>query len=103
MTVSAQILFDMPQQEIASRLNDYINRCHSVSLISGFVTVGGIEAIEGALRAVPGKLTNLVVGAATWGAFEAFDRLLTARVSPDALKVHLGHTLLNRPGFAGGD
>lgn len=92
MALSVQVLFGRPQQEIASLLSDRLARCVSASLVAGFMTVEGIEAIASPLRADPNKLGNLVVGAATWRAFEALDRLLDAKVKPGALHVHLGHT-----------
>lgn len=92
MTLSVQVLFGCPQQEIASLLSDRLNRCVSASLVAGFMTVDGIEAIGAPIRAIPGKLTRLVVGAGTWRAFDALDGLITAGVSRSALHVHLGHT-----------
>lgn len=92
MTVSVQVLFGRPQQEIASLLRDRLSRCASASLVAGFMTVEGIEAIAAPLRAQPGKLAQLVVGAGTWRAFDALDTLLAAGVSPSALHVHLGHS-----------
>lgn len=44
------------------------------------------------IRARPGCLKTLVVGAATYPAFEAMDSLIGAGVSVDRLCVHLGHT-----------
>ena len=92
MTVTVQVLFDQPQHEIASLLRDRLTRCAKASLVAGFMTVEGIEAIAAPLRAAPSKLAHLVVGAATWRAFDALDRLLAAGVAPAALHVHLGHT-----------
>jgi len=56
------------------------------------MTVEGIAAIAASLRAHPNKLAHLVVGAGTWRAFDALDRILDAKVDPAALHVHLGHT-----------
>lgn len=92
MSVSAKVLFDRPQHEIASLLRDHLKLCTSASLVAGFMTVEGIEAIAAPIRAHPGKLTNLVVGAGTWRAFDALDRLVLAGVAPSALHIHLGHT-----------
>ena len=66
MTVSAQVLFGKPQQEIASLLRDRLDRCTSASLVAGFITVEGIEAIADPLRSHPAKLNYLVVGAGTY-------------------------------------
>jgi hypothetical protein len=92
MTVSVQVLFGEPQHEIASLLRSRLSQCSSVSMVAGFMTVEGIEAIAAPLRLSPGKLSCLVVGAGTWRAFDALDRLTTAGVQPNALFVHLGHS-----------
>lgn len=92
MTVTVQVLFDQPQREIASLLRDRLTRCANASLVAGFMTVEGIEAIAAPLRAHPSKLAHIVIGAATWRAFDALDRLLAAGIAPAALHVHLGHT-----------
>jgi hypothetical protein len=98
LTVSVQILFGQPQRQIAALLRDRLSRCVSASLVAGFVTVEGTETIAPPLRASPSKLANLVVGAGTWRAFEALDRLVTAGVAPGKLHVHLGHSRATRPG-----
>ena len=90
MAVNLQILFDLPQREIASLLSDRLSRCTSASLVAGFMTAAGIEAIAGPLRRAPGKLATLVIGAGTYQAFQAFDGLLDAGLPPDRLHVHLG-------------
>lgn len=92
MTVTVQVLFDQPRRQIASLLRGHLTRCVTASLVSGFMTVEGIEAIAAPLRAHPGKLAHLVVGAGTWRAFDALDRLRAAGVAASALYVHLGHT-----------
>jgi hypothetical protein len=92
MTVSVQVLFGEPQREIASLFRSRLSRCSSVSMVAGFMTVEGIETIAAPLRLSPGKLNCLVVGAGTWRAFEALDRLVTAGVRPSTLFVHLGHS-----------
>ena len=50
MAVTVQVLFGTPQHEIASLLRDRLSRCRSVSIVSGFVTVEGIEAIGTPIR-----------------------------------------------------
>jgi hypothetical protein len=90
MTVTVQILFDQPQHEIASLVRDRLTRCRSASLVAGFMTSAGIEAIAEPLHKGPGKLTALVIGAGTYQAFQAFDGLLDAGVPPNRLRVHLG-------------
>jgi hypothetical protein len=92
VTVSVRVLFGEPQHEIASLLRSRLSSCVSVSMVAGFMTVEGIEAIAVPLRLAPGKLDCLVVGAATWRAFEALDRLVAAGVLPSALFVHLGRS-----------
>ena len=98
MSVIAKILFDRPQREIASLLRDRLERCMSASIVAGFMTVEGIEAIADSLRAHPAKLNQLVVGAGTYRAFEAYDRLIDAGIDPANLHVHFGFTRKTRPG-----
>ncbi|MCG7363902.1 hypothetical protein MHZ93_21835 [Roseomonas sp. ACRSG] len=64
----------------------------STRIVSGFATPGGLAAIETPIRSSPSKLQTLVVGAATYPAFQVFDDLLAARVAPSSLWVNLGHT-----------
>lgn len=90
MSAQVEVLFGKPQQEIASRLRNHIQRCESVSLVSGFVTPSGIEQVAAPVLTNPAKLAALVVGAGTFGAFQALDGLLDAGVSPANVFVHLG-------------
>jgi hypothetical protein len=90
MGVDVEVLFYKPQQEIASRLRDYVKRSVSVSMVSGFATPSGIAQISEPLSASPSKLEALVVGAGTFKAFEAMDGLLDAGIGSDKLFVHLG-------------
>ena len=92
MSLSVRVIFDTPQREVASLLTDLYARCMSASLIAGFMTVEGIDAIEPPILASPGKLAALLIGAGTYRAFEAFDQLLKLGVPPDRLRVHLGHS-----------
>jgi hypothetical protein len=61
MSLQVQLLFDKPQHEIRSLLQSRLDRCHTASLVSGFVTVEGLEAIAPAFRANPTKLSHIVV------------------------------------------
>ena len=92
MSLSVTVLFDKPQQEIASILRDRLQRCSSVSMVAGFLTIEGLEAIAGPIRQAPSKLDCLVIGAGTYRAFDALDRLISAGVQQGRLHVHLGHT-----------
>src|SRR4051812_20720487 len=97
MPTQVQVLFDKPQQEIRSLLQARLNQCHAASLVSGFVTVEGIEAIAPPFRANPSKLKHIVVGAGTYRAYEAFDRLVASGVPLDRFFVHLGHSRSTGP------
>ena len=97
MAVTAKVLFDRPQREVASLLRSRLDRCTSASLVAGFMTVEGIKAVVSPLRAQPAKLNHLVVGAGTYKAFEACDQLIHAGVDPSALRVHLGFTRRTGP------
>ena len=92
MTISVQVLFGEPQHEIASLIRSRLSASQSVSIVAGFMTVEGLEAIAAPIRLSPAKIKCLVVGAATWRAFDALDNLVAAGVSPSALFVHLGHS-----------
>jgi hypothetical protein len=90
--VQVQVLFDKPQHEIKSLLQHRLNRCHAASLVSGFVTVEGIEVVAPPIRVNPTKLNFIVVGAGTYRAYEAFDALVGSGVPLDRFFVHLGHS-----------
>jgi hypothetical protein len=90
MTVTIQVLFEQPQQEIASLLQRRFTQCERATLVAGFATVAGIDRIARALVPVPHKLSHLVVGAGTYSAYEAFDALIAGGVPRDRLKVNLG-------------
>ncbi|MFP2925402.1 hypothetical protein ACLESO_09315 [Pyxidicoccus sp. 3LG] len=92
MSLNVQVLFNRPQQEIASMLRDRLSRCIETSIVVGFATVDGLEAIAPTLLSPPAKLRVLVVGAGTFRAFDAMDSLAAQGVPPDRLRIHLGHT-----------
>ncbi len=92
MPVTIEVLFGQPQREVASLLRDRLTKCSAAYLVSGFMTVEGMEAIAPALHGNPSKLKTLIVGAGTFKAYEAFDRLIAVGVPPASLFVHLGHT-----------
>ncbi|MDX6765592.1 MAG: phospholipase D family protein [Candidatus Methylacidiphilales bacterium] len=92
MSISAKILFEEPQHEIASLIRDRLEQCVSASIVSGFITVEGVNAICEPIKKSPHKLGMLIVGSGTHQAFSALDDLLSIGVSPNNLYVHLGHT-----------
>jgi HKD family nuclease len=92
MAVKTTVLFGRPQQEIASLFRYRLTQCTLFSLVAGFMTVEGVEAIAAPLRLAPTKLACLVVGSGTWRAFDALDNLVTTGVALGALFVHLGHS-----------
>ena len=94
MSLNVQFVYDTPHREIASMLCGLYQTCSSASIVAGFMTVEGIEALIEEITSSPSKLQGLVVGNGTWRAFDAFDRLLDVGVPPDRLRVHLGHTRL---------
>jgi len=100
MTLTCTVLFDQPQQEIASCLRDHLRRSARAKFVAGFVTVEGIELVKSVLTTDPKKLVTMVVGAGTYRAFEAFDRLIAAGVPEKSLAVHLGHGRLTTSGKA---
>jgi hypothetical protein len=92
MSLTATVLFGYPQHEIATVMTERMTRSAAISILTGWATPGGVACIAGPIKVRPSALKCLVVGAATYPAFEALDDLLTAGVSPDRLYVHLGHT-----------
>lgn len=92
MAITTQVLFNRPQQEIAGLLRVRLAQCESVSIVSGFATVEGFDAIFPTIRSAIKKLKRLVVGAATYRAYDLLDDLLRDGVPADRLMVHLGHT-----------
>lgn len=94
--ISTTVLFDVPQKEIASRIRAEILASIDTRIVTGFMTVGGLRAISAALLASPKRLSTLVVGAATYPAFEALDGLIAGGVPNERLFVHLGHTKPSR-------
>jgi hypothetical protein len=92
MPLTSTVLFGLPQQEIASLVMDRIVNSSTTSIVSGFVTRGGLAAIAAPIKMRPRCLKTLVVGAATYPGFETMDELIAAGVSIDRLHVHLGHS-----------
>lgn len=52
----------------------------------------GVDLLKQAIAVRPQIIQTVVVGAATYPAFEAFDNLISVGVSQDRLHVNLGHT-----------
>lgn len=98
--MNVKFLFRAPQQEIASLIRQSLQDCREAFLVSGFVTVEGVSAVQSAMLAQPEKIQCLVAGAGTYRAFQAFDHLISGGVSPNRLFVHLGHSRLTGPAAA---
>jgi hypothetical protein len=92
MPLTPTVLFGLPQQEIASLVVDRIVNSSATSIVSGFVTPGGVAAIAGPIKTRPHCLKTFVVGAATYPGFEALDELIAAGIPTYNLFVHLGHS-----------
>jgi hypothetical protein len=92
VSISATVLFDTPQREIASLVRSKLAASVRTQIVAGFATVEGMAAIEGPISRNPTALDTFIVGAGTYRAFDAFDRLLGLGVPSDRLLVHLGHT-----------
>jgi len=92
MSLTAKVLFDVPQQEIASLIAARMNQSTSTSIVTGFATPGGLGAISAAFKAQPTRLNTMVIGAATYPGFRALDDLLAVGVPRNRLLVHLGHS-----------
>src|SRR5262245_33140585 len=91
-SVNISVLFDRPQQEIASAIRARLSECKNASIVTGFLTPSGVGALAEPIQARPTILKNFVVGAATYPGFEALDQLGAWGVPLNRLRVHLGHT-----------
>jgi hypothetical protein len=98
MTLKATALFESPQSEIASAIRDKLAASVKTQIVAGFMTPEGARLLERPISANPAAVDTIVIGAGTYQAYEAFDRLVGAGVAPEALFVHLGHTHLTGPG-----
>lgn len=92
MALTTTVLFDSPQQEIATTIRREIALADKIWIVVGFATVEGIKAIEQPLAVNVDSLQAFLVGAATFKAFEALDQLLAQGLPPDRLHVHLGRS-----------
>ena len=92
MSIISTVLFELPQQEIASLISSHIDRSTETSIVAGFATPGGISAIAAPIRRQPACLNTLVIGAATLPGFSALDDLINSGVAPNRLHIHLGYT-----------
>ncbi|MBZ4414814.1 phospholipase D family protein [Myxococcus sp. XM-1-1-1] len=100
MPLQVSVLFDRPQQEIASLLKSRLQQASRAWIVSGFATVEGIEAIAPPILTNPAKLEAFVIGAGTFRGYESMDRLLAGGVAASRLFVHLGHTRRTTKGAA---
>ncbi|OAP39039.1 hypothetical protein AU381_08005 [Sinorhizobium glycinis] len=90
MSITTTVLFQRPQQEIATLIRDRLSRSVATRIVTGFATPGGLAEIGAPIRANPGSLETFVIGASTYPGFQALDNLLAAGVPVDRLHVHLG-------------
>lgn len=90
MSVTTTVLFQRPQQEIATLIRDRLSRSVATRIVTGFATPGGLAEIGAPILANPGSLATFVIGASTYPGFQALDNLLAAGVPMDRLRVHLG-------------
>jgi hypothetical protein len=66
-----------------------------MAVVAGFVTPDGVDALDLLKPSNAGKLSRFVIGAGTYRAFEAIDRLILAGVPPIGVRIHLGHSRLS--------
>jgi hypothetical protein len=92
MSLIPTVLFDMPQQEIASLIRPKLNSSVKTQIVAGFATPEGMEVLESALLANTSALEALVIGAGTYQSYEVLDQLISDGVPVQKLFVHLGHT-----------
>lgn len=94
MSVTTKFLYSRPQHEIATLLTANLTRCRRAAIVSGFLTADGTDALRLMSTAHTAKLSHLVIGAGTYRAFEALDRMINAGVSNSRVRIHLGHSRL---------
>jgi len=63
MSIKTTVLFATPQAEIASLIADRISQSTATSIVTGFATPGGVDAIAAPIEANPRCITTIVVGA----------------------------------------
>jgi hypothetical protein len=90
MTATFRFLHPDPQREIASLIRDRLAGCRSAEIVSGFATPDGVETLR--VGTAARRITRFVLGAGTFKAFEALDKLIDAGLAPSSVRVHLGHT-----------
>ena len=95
MAITTTVLFERPQAEVASLIVQRMIQSVATSIVTGFVTPSGVEAISKPIFARPSSVANFIVGSATFPGFEALDDLIAAGVPSSRLHVHLGHTQLS--------
>jgi hypothetical protein len=96
---TVELLFAVPRRELFTRISALIGTAQTFSAVVGFLTEEGVALIEDALASRPTVLTGLVVGATTLKACDGLDRLRSAGVPPDRLRIHLGHSRSTKGGF----
>jgi hypothetical protein len=92
MAVTASVLFEKPQHAIASLLLDRLAKASAVSIVTGFSTPAGVDLLKQAIAVRPQIIQTIVVGAATYLAFQSFDNLIAVGVPQDRLHVNLRHS-----------
>lgn len=92
MAVTVEFLFAQPQQAIALMISCRLARCTSASIVVGFATEDGLNAIARDISYSPTKLQTFILGAGTYRGYEVLERLNADGVPSDRLFVHLGHT-----------
>jgi hypothetical protein len=97
MALSAKVLFDTPRRELSSTLRAKLEASAKTQIVTGFATVEGMASIETAISGNPLAVDAFIVGAGTYRAFDAFERMTNLGVPQHRLRVHLGHTRLTRP------
>jgi len=70
MSLTPTILFELPQEEIASLVTDRIARSSTTSIVTGFATPGGLLSAAYTLISVCGALFELLtLDAIVWCSF----------------------------------
>ena len=93
------VLFDSPRHKIAGKIIQLLDSSTEVSIVSGFLTEGGIKHLAHSIKRNPLILKNLVIGAGTFQAFKALDGLIKSGVPQNRLHVNLGYSRFSKSTF----
>lgn len=91
MGITTSFIHSRPQREIASLLKNRFAAARKVSLVSGFLTPDGAASLKLYDPVYAAKIDRFVIGAGTFKAFEAVDRLIA--IGKTSVRINLGYSM----------